>query len=80
MPDAIWYISGKPDNAGGPLQGSTYTWKPVYAGGLIVPIREGRQSGRPGDKHTVKYMDAGPSLRPYGIHLGNPLRCGRPTT
>ena len=78
MPDAIWYISGKPDNAGGPLQGSTYTWKPVYAGGLIVSIREGRQSGRPGDKHTVKYMEAGPGLRPCGIHLGTLCDAGGP--
>ena len=78
MPEAILYTAGKPDNAGGPLQGSTYTWKPVYAGGLIVSIREGRQSGRPGDKHTVKYMEAGPGLRHCGIHLGTLCDAGGP--
>ena len=51
-------ISEKPDNAGGPLSGSTYTWKPVCAGGLIVCIWEARQSGRPGDKYKVRYMEA----------------------
>ena len=66
------YTTGKPDNAGGPLERFTYTWKPVYAGGLIVTIREARQSGRPGDKYTVKYMEAGPGRRPYDIQLGNP--------
>ena len=66
------YTTGKPDNAGGPLQGSTYTWKPVYAGDLIVCIREARQSGRPGDKYTVRYMEAGPGRRPYCIQLGSP--------
>ena len=48
------------------------TWKPVYAGGLIVPIREGRQSGRPGDNYTVRYFEAGPCRRPYWIPLGSP--------
>ena len=43
----------KPDNAGGPLPGSTYTWKPVYAGGLAVCTWEAQQSGRPGDKNTL---------------------------
>ena len=54
MPEAILYTTEKPDNAGGPVEGSRHTWKPVYAGGLIVSIREARQSGRPCDKYTVK--------------------------
>ena len=66
------YTIGKPGKAGGPLQGSAYTWKPVYAGCLIVCIREARQSGRPGDQYTVRYMEAGPCGRPYCIHLGSP--------
>ena len=36
--------------------------RPVYTGGLIVCIREARQSGRPGDKYTVRYMEVGPCL------------------
>ena len=51
-------ISEEPDNAGGPLDGCTYTWKPVHAGGLSVCIWEARQSGRPGDKYNVRYMEA----------------------
>ena len=65
MPEALLYISGKPDNAGGPLEISTYTWKVVYAGGLNVCIREARHSWRPGDQYTVRYMDSGPCGRPY---------------
>ena len=66
------YTIGKPDNAGGPLERFTYTWKPVYVGGLIVSIREARQSGRPGDKYTVRYMEDGPCRRPHCIQLGSP--------
>ena len=72
MPEAVLYTTGKPDDAGGPPLGSIYTWKPVYAGGLTVCIWEARQSGRPGDKYTVRYMEAGPCRRPYSIHLGSP--------
>ena len=36
MPEAMLSTGGKPDNAGGPMHGSTQTWRPVYAGGLIV--------------------------------------------
>ena len=35
-------------------------------------IREARQSGRPDDKYTVRYMEAGPCQRPYCIQLGSP--------
>ena len=72
MPEAILCTPAKPDNAGGPLPGSIYTWKPVCAGGLIVCIWEARQSGRPGDKYTVRCLEAGPCRRPYSIHLGSP--------
>ena len=72
MPEAVLYTTGKPGNAGGPLEGSTYTRKPVYAGGLSVTIREARRSGRPGDKYTVKCMEAGPGRKPYCIQLGSP--------
>ena len=44
MPEAVLYTAGKPDNAGGPSPGSTYTWKPVYAGSLAVCTWEARQS------------------------------------
>ena len=64
-------IIGKPDHAGCPLQGSTYMWKPVYAGGLIVCVREARRSERPGVKYTVSYMEACPCWRPHWIQLGN---------
>ena len=70
-PEAILYITGRPGNARGPLEGSTYTRKPVYAGGLSVTRREARRSGRPGDKYTVKSMEAGPGRRPYCIQLGS---------
>ena len=67
---------GKPDIAGGPLQESAYTWKPVSAGGLIVCIREAREIGRPGGEYTVRYMEAGLCRRPYCIHLGSPTLRG----
>ena len=35
-------------------------------------IREARQSGRPGDKYSVTYMEAGPRRRPHCIQLGSP--------
>ena len=66
------YTVGKPGKAGGPLQGCTYTRKPVYAGGLVVCIREARQGGRPGDKCNIVYMEAGLCRRPYCKHLGSP--------
>ena len=72
MPEAVLYTTGKPGNAGGPLERSTCTWKPVYAGGLIECIREARQSGRPGDKYTVKYVEAGAGHWPYDIQMGSP--------
>ena len=46
----------------------------VYAGGLMVCIREARQSGRPGDQYTIIYMEAGLCRRPHCIHLGSPAR------
>ena len=66
------YTVGKPGKEGGPLQGCTYTRKPVYAGGLVVCIREARQGGRPGDKCNIVYMEAGLCRRPYCKHLGSP--------
>ena len=72
MPEARLYTTGKPDAAGGPLQGCTYTGKPVYVGSLVVCIREARQSGRPGDKCNIVYMEAGLCRRPYCKHLGSP--------
>ena len=65
------YTTEKPDAAGGPLQGCTYTGKPVHAGSLVC-IREARQSGRPGDKYIITYMEAGLCRRPCCIHLGSP--------
>ena len=56
----MWYTSGKPDSAGGPLEGFIQTRKPVYAGGLIMCTEEARQSGRPHDKKdTGKPAHAG---------------------
>ena len=72
MPEAIRNTTGKPGNAGGLLERFTYTWKPVYAGGLSVTRREARRSGKPGDKYTVKYMEAGPGRRPYCVQPGSP--------
>ena len=34
--EAILHTTGKPDTAGGLLQGLTTAWKPVYAGGLVL--------------------------------------------
>ena len=53
MPEAVLYTTGKPGNAGGPLERCTYTWKPVYAGDLSAILREALHSGRPRDKYTV---------------------------
>ena len=66
------YTVGKPGKEGGPLQGCTYTRKPVYAGGRVVCIREARQGGRPGDKFTIVYMEAGLCRRPSCKHLRSP--------
>ena len=38
----------------------------------MVCVREARQSGRPDDKDTARYMEAGPCRRPYGVQLGSP--------
>ena len=38
----------------------------------MVCTWEARQSGRPGDKYTVRHMEGGPCRRPYSIHLGSP--------
>ena len=70
MTQAIVYTTGKSDNAGGPVEGSTYTWKPVYAGGLVVCIREARHSGRSDDKYALRYMHGSPSMpEAIWIHL-----------
>ena len=42
MPEAVLYTTGKPDDAGGPPQGSIDTWKPVSAGCHINCTREAR--------------------------------------
>ena len=76
MPEAKLYIYGKPDTAGCPQQGSTKTRKPVYAGGLIVCIREARQGGRPGDEYTITYMEVGLCRWPHCIQLGKPGKAG----
>ena len=70
--EAVLYTTGKPDNAGGPLEGSTWTWKAVKAGGHIVCTREARLSGRPGDKNKLGCTEAGLCRRPYCIQLGSP--------
>ena len=57
MPEAMLSTTGKPDAAGGPLQGCTYTGKLVYARGLAARIRVARQSGRPGDNYSIIYME-----------------------
>ena len=62
------YTTGKPDNAGGPLERSTYTWKPVYAGGLIVCTREARQSGRPRDKRRCSLFVVAEKFAPGPGH------------
>ena len=62
----------KPGTAGGALEGSTYIWKPVYAGGLTVCVWEARQSGRPADKYMVRCLEAGPSRRPKMYIAGKP--------
>ena len=72
MLEAILYRGGKPDGAGGPLPGSAKTWKPDYAGGRMVCTWEARQSGRPGDKNTIRHTEAGLCRRPYCIQLGSP--------
>ena len=68
VPEALLCVYGKPDRAGGPVTNTLCdVWQPVYAGGHTVCIWEARQSGRPDDKYTVKYMEAGPCRRPYNI-------------
>ena len=78
IPEALLYTNGKPDDAGGPVESSTMTGRPVYAGGPTVSIREARQSGRPCDKSTV--------IKWKPVHAGGPIvnnwearQCGRPT-
>ena len=54
MPEAPSYTAGKPDNAGGPLPASTYTWKPVYIQWHLVCTCGGPPRGRAGDQpHRV---------------------------
>ena len=59
MPEAMLCTTGRPDNAGCPLRESTYTWKPVYAGGLILCSREFQTRGQSFEKFDVRDMDAG---------------------
>ena len=78
MPEAIWYTSGKPNNAGGRPPGYTHTWKPVYAGGLMMRIREARQSGRPGDRIQCK-IHGGRSMPEAVLYTtGRPDNAGGP--
>ena len=72
MREAIWYTAGKPDNAGGPLEGSAWAREWVYAEGLILCIWEARPCGRPNDNCNVGYVEADLCRRPYRIHLGSP--------
>ena len=72
MPEAIWYTAGKPDNAGGPLEGSTETRKPIYAEGLILCVWEAGPCGRPKDNCNVRYREADLCRMPYRMHLGSP--------
>ena len=45
---------------------------------FMVCVGEDRQSGRPSDKDTVRYMEASPCRRPYIVQLGSP-RAGERT-
>ena len=74
MQEAILCTTGKLGNAGRPVQESRSTWKPVCAGDLVVCRREARQSGRPCDQYTVRYMEAGPCRWPCGVQLGSPAK------
>ena len=65
MQKAIWYTHGKPNNAGGRSPGSTHTWKPVSAGGLIVSNGKPDRAGGPITKFTLRYTEARPCGRPY---------------
>ena len=74
MPEAILYTTAVPDNAGGALEGSHYTWKAVKAGGQSVCTRETRVSGRPGGEYMLRCTEAGLDRRPYCIRQGSPRR------
>ena len=71
MPNAISYTPGKPDKVGGPLAGSTCTWKSVCAGRLMICGRDTRQSGTPSQKYTLSHMAEGESPKSYCRHLGD---------
>ena len=62
---------GMPDNAGGPLEGSTDFWTPVYAGCLVVCPREARPRGKPIEKYIVRYMETGSCRRPLFINVAS---------
>ena len=65
-------MGGKPDYAGGPLDGSTHTWMLVYAEILLECKWEARHSGRPDIIYTLRFMEAGPRRRPHSIQPGSP--------
>ena len=51
--EARVHIKGKPDAAGGPVQGYMYIGEPVSTGGPDVYVREVRSSGRPCVNYSV---------------------------
>ena len=72
MPEAVLYSTGKPDRAGGPLRGTTYTCKAAPAGGLGVIHTEPDRAGGPVLRYTARYTEAGLCRRPYSRGLGSP--------
>ena len=80
MPEAVLYSTGKPDHAGGPPRGSTYTCKAVSAGGLVVIHGKPDRAGGPVMNMPSKLMEAGPCRRPSRGQGGKPDRAGGPMT
>ena len=72
MPEAVLYSTGKPDRAGGPLRGTTYTCKAAPAGGLGVIHTEPDRAGGPVLRYRLRYTEAGLCRRPYSRGLGSP--------
>ena len=72
MPEAVLYSTGKPDRAGGPLRGSTYTCKAISAGALGVIYIEPDRAGGLVLKYTARYTEAGLCQRPCSRGLGSP--------
>ena len=72
MPEAVLYSAGKPDDAGGPMRGPTYTCKAVSTGGLVVIYGKPDRAGGPVRKYTARYTEAGLCRRPCTRGLGSP--------